>query len=936
MKCNLKDQNEAFNSAVSSFKESYMVTGEMTKSLRYAIAETQKKYPDIDFEVSSLVDPIVSTMKEKGIVSENYFFSEKQKKSTTKKKTKSDTEKAEEKMFKQDLAEEKLKQKQQESEKKRIDKIVEKFNSFGLDKSKKDKAARKLYGKLTEEGYVSKDDILNIFAEAAGLPHVSDELKQNIVQNAKDYRDVKRIENELEKLEQEYQDSKDSMSEDDKKNYSKKAQDLVKQHKEAKDKLWKSTKTIDNSMMANDSFWHDIPSMVQMGIMSPISLIRNVTSAIFDSMPRAVVKSLAAISTNIHEGVVLKKMMGRTDVKTSIPIGARFMGGIKGIPGTLKKIKDSFTSGRADFTEGLQGANYLDSMESFRKAAKKEGVEKGLKTIWAALKMPADMVSRILGSSDMAFFDPVLQGELSRLAKQKGLDETETILFMNNPDDKSLKIAMDEAKKVTLKDDGGKKMKDIVDFLTFDSRAKANAMIANGSKPMWANMSTSMASLLTKMVVPFVKTPINLWRLTNRYLVPEYHLGKTIYDYVKGDTTAEERRKNLHEGVFQSALSYHLRAVAMQLVAQGLISAGYSDDDKDMRDAIELKSGGSNRVNIDAFIRGLMFMDTSEKKTDRYVNLNSLGLIGLVLGSYAHAFNGLSKEEKDAQLKSSNALNPVIGANAGLSSGAALLDNTFMSGLNQVMQAMREPDKKMERLGINYLNMLLTSIYPSTFQKMSQASEVNKKQVYDKNATFLDNLTNSLGYNYLYNSDELKDKYFSLVNKQDQDVTKKRDYFLFDNYAGRLAADWFDPFKKTESNIGTPVDKLVEYARMEEGDKRSAYFPSQVDDKVEFEDDFGTKYSVTLNKEQYKYYQQMASQTRMLLVTPMLFDELFDKASTENKRKALSDKYTEGRYIAKQALLEKYPELFSEDNVKPEESNEERKALKEKFPKQEN
>lgn len=976
MKCNLKDQNEAFNFAVSSFKDSFMVTNDMTKSLRYAISEVNNKYPDIDFEVSSLTDPIVSTMKNKGIIPDTYFFSENQRKKSVKKQTKSvddkikkvqedikniengtyvlkDKTKKEEKTEKEkelDSLRKKKKdlvyeysgeksKKEAESEQNRINKIVDKFNSFGLDKSKKDKAARKIYEKLTEEGYLTKDEILNIFAEAAGLPSMTEELRADIVKNAKDYRDVKRIDTELAKLEQDYSDKKkdknNPITETERKQFLEKAAKLTEEHENAKDNLWKSTQKIDNQMMANDSFLHDIPSMVQMGIMSPISLIRNVTSAVFDSIPRAFIKSLAAVSTNIHEKIVLEKMLNRKDVKTSIPLGARFTGGIKGAPSTFKKVIKSFVIGRSDFGGGLQGANYLDSMESFRKAAKKEGVEKALKTFWAAIKIPADGVSRILGSSDLAFFDPVMQGELNRIAKQKGLDEVETILFMNNPDEASLKIATDEAKKVTLKDDGGEKMKGIVKLLTFDSRAKANAMIANGKNPLWANTVTAVASLLAKMTIPFVKTPINVWRLANRYLVPEYHLGKTIYNYVQGDTTTEERRKDLHEGVFQAAVGYHLRGVAMQMIAQGLISAGYSDDDKEMRDAVELKAGGSNRVNIDAFIRGLMFMDVAEKKTDSYINLNSMGLSGLVLGTYAHAFNGLSKEEKDAQLKLSSAFNPTVGLKTVLPSGAALLDNTFMSGLNQVMAAMREPDKKGQRLGMNYINLLLTSLYPTTFQKMSQVSSPEKKMTYDKDISFLDNLSNNLGYNYLYNSKDLKDKYFSLINDKDQDVTKKRDYFVFDNYAGRLVAEWFDPFKSTESNIGTPVDKLVTVAREDEGGNRGAYFPTQVKDVVSFENnETGDKYSAKLDKEQYKYYQQMAAMSRMLLITPILDDDIFKNASKENKRKMLSDKYVEGREMAKIALLEKYPSLYSEKNIKESNENDEYNLFKEKYPKQ--
>lgn len=81
----------------------------------------------------------------------------------------------------------------------------------------------------------------------------------------------------------------------------------------------------------------------------------------------------------------------------------------------------------------------------------------------------------------------------------------------------------------------------------------------------------------------------------------------------------------------------HIRYVALKLVGMAAISAGYGDDDEKSRDAVEQKAGGSNRVNIGALTRGLMFMDMTEQKTDQYVDLNSLGIMGITLGAHAHA-----------------------------------------------------------------------------------------------------------------------------------------------------------------------------------------------------------------------------------------------------------------------------------------------------------
>jgi hypothetical protein len=543
-----------------------------------------------------------------------------------------------------------------------------------------------------------------------------------------------------------------------------------------------------------------------------------------------------------------------------------------------------------------------------------------LKAVWSGLagiiKSPPDFIRRILSSSDMLTYDPVMQGELNRIAKQKNLDEFETVVFMHNPDEESLKIATDRARNITYKDDSAAEK--AVSFLTFDSRAKAAEAIKNGVNPVVANLKYGIAKIAASMTIPFVKTPINIWRRANRYTVPEYTLIRTIADYVefKKDMPSEEKRRMVAEGIATTAVGFYIRSVAVKMVAMGLISAGYGDDDEGLRDAIEQKAGGSNRFNRSAFFRGLFGMDMTERKTDVYVNNNASGLIGIVLGTYAHAFNGLNEQEK-SDLMNRGFLSSTTTDVVGLSSVSSMLDNTFMSGVNQLLQVLREPNKKGNKYLTGSLSTLITSVYPATFQKLSQTTEENRKQVYDREASLSQNIHNMMGYNFFFDSKDLKDKYYSLV-EEGQGIKKKRDYILLDNHLGRFLNENVNVFKPKEVDDESPISKLIQLSREDDEKNRAAYFPQSLSKTIEFKDEDGYKYKAELNDEQYDYLSEQASINRIISSSHHLFNEKFDKLSKEDKRKKLSKIYTEGRKDAIEMLVKKHPELINEKNIKPE------------------
>ena len=251
---------------------------------------------------------------------------------------------------------------------------------------------------------------------------------------------------------------------------------------------------------------------------------------------------------------------------------------------------------------------------------------------------------------------------------------------------------------------------------------------------------------------------------------------------------------------------------------------------------------------------------------------------------------------------------------------------------------MREPDSKnVNRYGVSAISTLLTSVYPAMLQKLSEATEAERKKVFDKDKTFHENLFNSLGYKFGYSSADLKNKYFNLAESEGA-VTKKRDYLLFDNYLGRALANTITPIDTKEVQLDSPINKLfVESQKLEKKD-RDNLFPKSVDRKINFTESGRRRksdaaYEVELNDDQFDYYQKMSSITRMISATPFITSEDFDNTTADNKVKLLSDIYEKSREEAIKMTVEKYPELINDKNIKEKVKNTDLKTLKKKYSK---
>lgn len=891
-KCDIKESAEAYNTGVDALEKSFMLTGNTTKSFRYAISEIQSKHPEFDFEISSFVDPIVSGMKEKGLLDKSYKFGSKKKVLSEEEKKDANEAKAQQKQIEKETLQERNK----------IEKAVEKFN--GLNQDQKKSLAKKMYEKFDKDGTLTNDEIQNLYADAVGIPSMTDDIKSLIKESSsamKEYdtidSEIQSIYNEIDKLKKD-QDGK--ITKDQDKDLIAKIKALAIRQQETKTKVNRAQMNLAQSLREK-SFWAwDLADNIRMNLMTPVSLLKNLTGAAFDLTVRQP-KNLVSGALSAMINPITEKKYGTKSGR----IGSRFIGGLMNADKSFKNSMESWGYGRTEFDRRLPASDYLNAVTAYKKFVDSNGKQKVINGVALALKVTPDFIKRTLGATDAFFYDNFVRSELESIATQKGLTGAEKQLFLLNPDQDSVDSATKLAEEVTFRSDNKLTKK-----LNYNPRDRYKKLVAEGSSPFIAKIRTGLSAWAVTMVAPFIKTPVNIVRMASRYLLPEYEMGRAAFLAVNAKN-GNDRQQILVDGIAHAAVGYYLRSVAFQAIAAGAVTAGFGDEERKTLDVIEQQLGGANRINWSAVLRIMTGGDGKFQKGDKTVDLNSLGLLGVVFGTYARTYNKYSEEEKKDQVSFSRAL--AHPAELGLSLLGSSLDLTFLSGTNQLLEAMKSDTDKTNKYILSLLSSTLGGIEPSTVQKLSMSKEANKKQAYDKDKTFGENVANMLGYKFLFQGgNDMKNKYYSLA--EEGEALKKKDYMLFDNYLGRVLQEELGVFKSKDISDG-PIKKLLDSASQVEKESRDKMFPNSVDKKQTFGKGKNSV-SVTLTPEQHEFLMDKASTFRMIAATPYINSEDFDNDSYEVRAETLQRLYRDGLESAKNVTLLKYNSELKEGGEK--------------------
>ena len=1028
IKCNIKDSIDALNHGLDSFEKAFKFTGgKMTVSLKFAMDEIKKEYPDLNFDPKTFTEYTSDIMKEAGIIPKSYKFGkgekadksqsdkikrlaedivsgrEKSKKQASEKEELSEEErkiksyvsskygknlskeeiaelsnqvvgdksvkeilsekiileeerkqiesdikeqqklaekqakKTEKQLYQSETEEAKQREKSRQQYEKEQQKLAEKVNKIvdkftGLKKDQKETVASELMNDLLESGMITNKEVLNAIAKATGRP----QLTEQVIEASDNLYEAK---NKLDKEKQKLSDlikNKDNIKEKEFKESVEKAQyDIYQEEKNVKEAGLELSR-----LTPPYSFWfHDNIMAAQLNLMSPKSLWKNLTGTAPDMALRLMGNTVASTL-----GLGFKAFK-----KTNpLPFGSKSIGAINAIK-SKKVARQTYLAtkyGSSEVSGDIPRYNYFDYVNKFRNASDNWSKDEKRKAIFGwisgALSVPSSVISKGLTAPDQHAYSTVYESELNSIAEMLNLKGNDKVAFMAVPDPKYAAYAHKKAMTATYKNDPEIQwIKKGMDALNYDPRKHYIELVSKGMWDKKAKAITSANAVAKVMFAPFVKTPIALTSFAMRYIVPEVNLAKNLLVDFKKEEDANIKNRILAESIGQYVAAVTLRYVAINMVAKGLISIGFGDDDRKAEDVQEQAKGGSSKINVSALFRGITGQGYSSKKNDTWTSLSYMGGTGMILGTYAHMYSRMDEKEKE-ELANQTPLDPnfyLSSPTAPIAAIRSALENTFLSGTNNAYKAFAEEDEdRMSKLAISLPTLLMTGAYNSTFQEFSKQIDENVKKQYDKDLSFTDNLLNKFGYNFLGGKigPGMKNKIFSLSENDESSFKKKRTLF-FDGYLGRLVASLTGA--DLESFMSDPESeayKLNSQALKVAKEDRGPFYPSGVGKiqniKIKSKNKTETV-NIELTPEQHEFLMQKASMSRMFFAAPVINSKEFQESDPEAQTKTLQKAYKKGIEEAKKILIQKYPEIKNQKTQKQVDKEENDESIKEQIKK---
>jgi len=328
--------------------------------------------------------------------------------------------------------------------------------------------------------------------------------------------------------------------------------------------------------------------------------------------------------------------------------------------GATKGTIEGFKKGWRFLKTGVDERDVLTKLD-YRKISFGKG--KFAKTIQGY----EETIFKLMGAEDQPFYYAAkarsLQSQAIAQAKNLKLKGKEAKTFIEklvaNPTDEMLKYSVGDAEMAVFQNKTG-----------LGTAAKKLQEIPGG-----------------EFVVPFSKTPSAVATQLINY--SPVGIVKTIVQNIgKGRFDQRLFAQGLGRGLTGTGIMY----IGTELAKKGLINTKYPETEREQK-LWEAEGRQPNAINING----------------KWRNVNTLGPAGNALLVGAYYYEGLKKTGSPLQAMSQG----VIG---GLSS---LKEQTFLSGINQVVEALDDP----ERFATGYFSSTLSSFIPTIIGDISKATD---------------------------------------------------------------------------------------------------------------------------------------------------------------------------------------------------------------------
>lgn len=444
-------------------------------------------------------------------------------------------------------------------------------------------------------------------------------------------------------------------------------------------------------------FWDMMGMALQGNLLTPMSQITNIYANLMNipltASSRVLISPVDAITT----GVFGTERVTRLDPKIIVEALKGFGYGVKE---AFKQIKTGVDYGKVEQTRGFQplralGQAFSNKNMPVNKQGKVEWTDRVNKVVEGLVGLPPETMFRLLNLGDKPFYRMSERVSLYRQGKALGLKGDALEGFIMFPSIKSQKQATKEAQEATFQEES----------TTAKAAVKATQSIFN---MLHGTVLEGPWKFLMRTQMPYVKTPANILSQALDYAVPPLSLGKGLYQMSKGN------KQDGLVNIGKAGVGVMMGMAAKVLLDNGLMT-GSGDDEKERN--LQYDVIPPNSVNLSGIQRMVQGGNPEPQNGDRVINLNKMGITGMVMGIHANVYSarkemsGKDKELTDNAIKTISTLIEVP---------AYVLEQSFMRGTSTLISAIS--DRQWNYWLTNTFNAVSSIPIPNTLSALNRAS----------------------------------------------------------------------------------------------------------------------------------------------------------------------------------------------------------------------
>jgi len=428
------------------------------------------------------------------------------------------------------------------------------------------------------------------------------------------------------------------------------------------------------------------------GLLSFQSLIRNpIYNTIRSVFQGGIIRPLA----NAMDAAISAATKTERTIKiTPTTVRAGLEGYARGTKAVAKGMLTGIPEESIAYGEGVRGSNPLRNFAqaftgknmAIRENGKVAFIDRVKKGFDALIGTVAEPTGRLLAVGDVPYRRKEVMRTLAEKALLAGKGSREALMTARFPFKKEIESVSEEAARAVFQQDTP-----VTNLV--------NQLVQLGYKIPVAG------PIVTRSVLPFAKTPVNVVEDALPVVYPPYGFVKAAYHFQNGD-----RRKAL-EAASSAIVGSSLVAAAQWLYNEGLINPRVSKSEK--RRDLQFEAEYPGTINLSGLTRRLAGGDSRPRSGDVYSSFEAMGYAGAVLGMYSTIADKYPNDDTTENLMTYALYGLPYTANY-------TLEQTFLKSTNALLQAISTGE--YEKYLQNQFSVTASPVVPAGLVALNRAS----------------------------------------------------------------------------------------------------------------------------------------------------------------------------------------------------------------------